>query len=350
MSFLTSALSTPLCFLIHPFSSCYEQSYVERISSRVCLGTYSPSLISPKASRMASQSPTTGNSLAFSLTPSGNWDGNDGGWSTFAISVGTPAQVFRVLPSTNGLETWIPMADDCSQGMAWCGNARGVEPFNGGFSEPYTGSPNPSFTSTIDAGMTCTYNRSPMCKDCGGSNGTCTNGPCTPRPCCGESPINCNSDGCSGLSGICTGSYIGCPCVGVDYNAAPGTHSNPGAFSALVASGFTTNQSQTWSQKGNYPLFTQIPVNDQAYGQYGLDTVLLGVNRSAGLTLLKSVVVGIPTNPFYLGNLGLKPSSTTSLNDSTTTLMKQLKMQGSIPSLSYGYTAGALYNDSRKST
>jgi hypothetical protein len=117
-----------------------------------------------------------------------------------------------------------------------------------------------------------------------------------------------------------------------------------------VASGFTTNQSQTWSQKGNYPLFTQIPVNDQAYGQYGLDTVLLGVNRSAGLTLLKSVVVGIPTNPFYLGNLGLKPSSTTSLNDSTTTLMKQLKMQGSIPSLSYGYTAGALYNDSRKST
>ena len=63
---------------------------------------------------MESRSVTTDNSLALSLTPSGNWDGNDGGWSTFAISVGTPAQIFRVLPSTNGLETWIPIADNCS--------------------------------------------------------------------------------------------------------------------------------------------------------------------------------------------------------------------------------------------
>ena len=295
---------------------------------------------------MASRSPTTDHSLAFSLNPSGNWDGNDGGWSTFAISVGTPAQVFRVLPSINGLETWIPMADNCSRSMGWCGNARGVEPFNGGFSKPYTGSPNPSNTSTIDAGTTCTWNRSPMCKNCVSIDGNCTNGPCTDRNCCGDSPANCNSQGCSGLSGICTGSYIGCPCIGVDYNAAPGTQSNPGAFSALVASGFTTNQSSTWSQRGNYPLFTENLANDQTHGQYGLDLVLLGVDASVGLTLKQTVVVGIPTNPFYLGNLGLKPSDTTSLNDSTPTLMKQLRLQGSIPSLSYGYTAGALYRKS----
>ena len=154
------------------------------------------------------------------MTPSGNLDGNDGGWFTFAISVGTPAQIFRVLPSTNDLETWIPITDNCSQGMVWCGNARVVEPFSG-FSNPYTGSPNELFTSTLHAGVTCTANRSLMCINCVSVDGKCTNGPCTGRNCCGDHFGNCNSQGCNGLSGIYTGSYIGCPCIGVDFNAAP---------------------------------------------------------------------------------------------------------------------------------
>lgn len=36
---------------------------------------------------------------AFSFTPSQNWDGNDGAWSTFVIRVGSPSLYFRVLPS-----------------------------------------------------------------------------------------------------------------------------------------------------------------------------------------------------------------------------------------------------------
>lgn len=38
---------------------------------------------------------------AFSVTPSGKWDGNDAPWSTVMIRVGTPVQLFRVLPSTS---------------------------------------------------------------------------------------------------------------------------------------------------------------------------------------------------------------------------------------------------------
>ena len=44
-------------------------------------------------------------SQALSLPPSQIWDGNDGAWSTFIIRIGTPAQYFRVLPSTNSEET-----------------------------------------------------------------------------------------------------------------------------------------------------------------------------------------------------------------------------------------------------
>ena len=130
---------------------------------------------------LQSRAITTNYTQAFSLTPSGNWDGNDGAWSTFMIRVGTPAQLFRVLPSTSGTETWIPISDNCNAGSSWCGNARGVEPFNGAGASPFSGAPSDITASTVDAGVTCTANKSPMCVDCLSINGKCTNGPCTGR-------------------------------------------------------------------------------------------------------------------------------------------------------------------------
>ena len=118
---------------------------------------------------------------AFTVPPSGNWDGNDGAWSTFMIRVGTPPQLFRVLPSTSGTETWIPTSNNCIAGTSWCGNARGVEPFNGAGASPYSGAPSDIVVSTVDAGVTCTANKSPMCVNCLSINGRCTNGACTGR-------------------------------------------------------------------------------------------------------------------------------------------------------------------------
>lgn len=66
--------------------------------------------------------------------PSVHWDGNDGHWNTFLVSVGQPVQSFRVLPSTSGQETWVPGPQGCiaaSSDPAYCGFLRGAQPVNG---------------------------------------------------------------------------------------------------------------------------------------------------------------------------------------------------------------------------
>jgi len=41
-----------------------------------------------------------------SIAPSENWEGIDGLWNTFALRIGNPAQVVRVLISTTSQQTW----------------------------------------------------------------------------------------------------------------------------------------------------------------------------------------------------------------------------------------------------
>lgn len=279
------------------------------------------------------------------IKKSGNWDGNDGAWSTFIIRVGTPAQLFRVLPSTSGHQTWVPIPDQCGRGQSWCGNARGVEPFNGASSSPYSGSPNELLTTSLDPGMTCTANRSPMCVNCISINGKCTNGPCTGRFCCGDPAGDCSSQSCNGLNGICTGAYVGCPCVGVDFNAGSNAPSSAGTLNAPAASGFQANQSSTWSDLSTHELSTEDYLDISTRGPYGLDTVGLGADASAGLTLNQNLVAGVLADPYYMGTFGLNPSNSTQMNNGAPNFIMQLKQKNMIPSLSYGYTAGAIYRE-----
>lgn len=269
------------------------------------------------------------------------------------IRVGTPAQFFRVLPSTTGQETWLPIPDHCERGQSWCGNVRGVEPFNGASSSPFSGSPNELLTTSLDPGMTCTANRSPMCIHCPGSiNGKCTVGPCTGRNCCGDPAGSCSGVGCNGLNGICTGAYIGCPCVGVDWDASANVSSSAGILNAAAASGYQPTQSSTWSALGSYQLTTEGNLRPQGSGQvlnlsalghYGTDVVGLGMDAAAGFTLNNTLVAGILTEPYYIGTLGLVPVQHQNLDNASANFMMLLKQQNLIPSLSYGYTAGAMY-------
>ena len=264
---------------------------------------------------LESRTPTNGNSSqAFSVPPSQVWDGNDGAWSTFVIRVGNPPQYFRVLPATNNDETWIPAPDDCNKGMGWCGNARGVEPFNAGTSGPASGSPTGVALVSIDAGFSCTANKSPMCVNCVSIDGKCTDGPCPGRTCCGDPPGECNSGGCNGVSGICTGAYIGCPCPGPDYNAASSITASPSAANPITARGFLANASTSWHNEGTHTIGTKLPANETVEALYGLDTVGLGADASSGLTLDSSIVAGLPAVPYYLGTLGLKPSNSSGSN------------------------------------
>ena len=66
------------------------------------------------------------------VQPSQSFDGNDGQWSTFVVSVGTPPQNFRVLISTQSSETWVISPEGCTTtDVANCQTLRGGQPFNG---------------------------------------------------------------------------------------------------------------------------------------------------------------------------------------------------------------------------
>ncbi|KAL1625702.1 hypothetical protein SLS54_003174 [Diplodia seriata] len=60
--------------------------------------------------------------------------GNDGLWSTFIMRIGSPAQNFHILPSTNGDNVVIPLIDGCAGdggiSATLCGSLRGAMPFN----------------------------------------------------------------------------------------------------------------------------------------------------------------------------------------------------------------------------
>ncbi|KAL8672408.1 MAG: hypothetical protein Q9168_003115 [Polycauliona sp. 1 TL-2023] len=274
----------------------------------------------------------------FVFVPDQVWDGNDGAWTSWVIQVGTPPQYFRVLPSVNGQETWVPLPIDCQRGPSWCGNARGVEPFK-----------NPSTAvalSTLDAGSTCSLNRSPLCENCVSIEGHCTTGPCAGQYCCGGDPGACSSAGCNGVSGICTAAYIGCVCTGDDYDILTNKLHSPGAANPATAAGFQFNQSSTWSMIGNHTLSGNNQLPDDATGLYGTDIVAAGPNPGAALIPnVRSTVAGIAAQPYYLGLLGLRPSKSSRFDGSSPSFLTILKAQNLIPSLSFGYTAGAAYSE-----
>lgn len=68
----------------------------------------------------------------FVFSPSQTWDGNDGSWSTFIFRIGTPAQTYKLLPSTAGEEIFVPVPEGCTpDDPLTCGASRGAFPFRG---------------------------------------------------------------------------------------------------------------------------------------------------------------------------------------------------------------------------
>lgn len=109
--------------------------------------------------------------------------------------------------------------------------------------------------------------------------------------------------------------------------------------------GFATNQSTTWVREGIYDLLSEQNLGYSGNGLYGLDTVQLGNSTQRGPRLEHQVVAGIVDKDFWLGIFGLgpKPANFSDLNDPQPSYMRTLVDQKLIPSLSYGYTAGAKY-------
>ena len=81
-------------------------------------------------------------------------------------------------------------------------------------------------------------------------------------------------------------------------------------------------------------------------GIWGNETVGLGVQGSGGPTLESQTIAQINSLDFFLGMFGVnpKPTNYTGLSgDSQDSYMTTLKKQNLIPSVTFGYSAGAKY-------
>lgn len=108
---------------------------------------------------------------------------------------------------------------------------------------------------------------------------------------------------------------------------------------------FNYSKSPTFDLVGTYNTAIEQNLGYVANAIYGLDKVSLGGLGEGGPTLTNTTVGAFAVEDFYLGLFGLnpKPSNWTSWDDSSPSYMTQLKSQKLIPSVTFGYTAGAPY-------
>lgn len=108
---------------------------------------------------------------------------------------------------------------------------------------------------------------------------------------------------------------------------------------------FYINESSTWQDEGFYELDLELNLGYTGNGDFGYDTVSLGLLGTGLPNMSHQILAGIAAKDFYLGSWGISPYPTnlTNLDDPMPSLMSNLKEENLIPSLSYGYTAGAQY-------
>ena len=110
---------------------------------------------------------------------------------------------------------------------------------------------------------------------------------------------------------------------------------------------FNLNQSSTWKDQGIFDLYVEGNLNFTGNGEYGLDTVGLGLTSAIGPAVDGQVVAGIETTEFDFGILGLnvQPTNFTNFNNPIPSFFQTLLDQNLIPSLTWSYTAGNQYSE-----
>ncbi|KAK6432364.1 hypothetical protein LTR95_011469 [Oleoguttula sp. CCFEE 5521] len=111
--------------------------------------------------------------------------------------------------------------------------------------------------------------------------------------------------------------------------------------------GFDVVASSTWLPNGIYTLNAQ--EEQLAYtgnGLYGFDTVVLGTDDGAR-NLSHQVFASVADKSYFLGQFGIgpKPINFTTFNEPIPNYLSTLVNFSMVPSLSFGYTAGAAYRN-----
>ncbi|CAN9422457.1 unnamed protein product [Alternaria alternata] len=110
---------------------------------------------------------------------------------------------------------------------------------------------------------------------------------------------------------------------------------------------FNSSNSETWEQKGFYQLWIEKYLGLVGNGLYGFDSVGLGRAGEMGPSVQNTTIGTLVTANFWLGHIGVHSKSTnfSVFDDPVPSYITTLFEQKSIPSLSFGYTAGAQYRD-----
>ena len=105
--------------------------------------------------------------------------------------------------------------------------------------------------------------------------------------------------------------------------------------------------STSWNYTGLYTLESEANLGINATAKFARETVQLGVDgsRAGSFSLPNQTVAGIVNPDFWIATWGIRPDTTniTSLENRSLSLLSNLKTMGKISSLSWGYTAGAIY-------
>ncbi|KAF1842153.1 acid protease [Cucurbitaria berberidis CBS 394.84] len=116
-------------------------------------------------------------------------------------------------------------------------------------------------------------------------------------------------------------------------------------YKGKANNGFQVRNSSTWHEIGIYGTTAREELGYNASGLYGLDTLGLMIVNSGGPTLESQVIGGVVNPRLWVGRLGMdvKPSNFSEFENPQRSMISTLKEEQYIPSLSYGYTAGAYY-------
>lgn len=108
---------------------------------------------------------------------------------------------------------------------------------------------------------------------------------------------------------------------------------------------FYANESLTYIKNSIFNLGININLGLDEAANAGFDTITLGWQGSGGPTVEHSTVFSLDLQTYWLGIFGLNPAPTnfTTFTDPQPSFMQQLVNNNTIPSLSYGYTAGNQY-------
>jgi len=120
---------------------------------------------------------------------------------------------------------------------------------------------------------------------------------------------------------------------------------SPGACSISRGGIFNPANSTSWDTIGIYQFAIEDNLGYTGNARFGYEEVGLGSSTQNLPTLRNTTVGAFAVEDFYLGLFGVnpKPTNFTQLSDGSPSYLGQLKEQGLIPSLAFGYTAGASY-------